>query len=96
MTGVTGLSELVAAGPELRPTYISTDLGGLDAPQPLPEVSEDAVSLGGWQARVSNGALEMSGSGETDDWWRVVAVAAWRHLDAVGKPVATNGAAPPE
>ena len=49
MTGVTGLAELVAAGPELRPTYISADLGGLDAPQPVPEVSEDAVSLGGWQ-----------------------------------------------
>ena len=49
MTGVTGLAELVAAGPGLRPTYISADLGGLDAPQPVPEVSEDAVSLGGWR-----------------------------------------------
>ena len=29
MTGVTGLAELVAAGPGLRPTYISADLGGL-------------------------------------------------------------------
>ena len=63
MTGVTGLAELVAAGPGLRPTYISADLGGLDAPQPVPEVSEDAVSLGGWRGRVSDGALEMSGAG---------------------------------
>ena len=96
MTGVTGLAELVAAGPELRPTYISADLRGLDAPQPQPEVSEDAVSLGGWDARVSDGALVMSGDGEPDDWWRVVAVAAWRHLDATGEPVGTDGVAAPE
>ncbi len=95
MTGVTGLAELVAAGPGLRPTYISADLGGLDAPQPVPEVSEDEVSLGGWSARVSDGALEVSGEGEADDWWRVVAVAAWRHLDSAGEPVATDGVAVP-
>ena len=96
MTGVTGLAELVAAGPGLRPTYLSPDLGGLDAPQPVPEVSEDAVSLGGRPARVSDGTLEISGAGETDDWWRVVAVAAWRHLDAAGEPVATDGVSVPE
>jgi glycerol-1-phosphatase len=95
MTGVTGLAELVAAGPELRPTYIAADLGGLETPQPLPDVSEDAVSLGGWRARVSDEALEMSGTGDADDWWRVVAVAAWRHLDETGQPVATDGVAPP-
>jgi glycerol-1-phosphatase len=95
MSGVTGLADLVAAGPELRPTYISADLGGLQTPQPLPDVSEDAVSLGGWRARVSDEALEMSGTGGADDWWRVVAVAAWRHLDETGQPVATDGVAPP-
>ena len=36
---------------------------------------------------MSDGALEMTGAGEADDWWRVVAVAAWRHLDAAGEPV---------
>ena len=29
LTGVTGLADLVAAGPELRPTYLAADLGGL-------------------------------------------------------------------
>ena len=95
MTGVTGLAELVAAGPELRPTYISADLGGLQAPQPRPDVSEEGVSLGGWRARVSDGVLGVSGKGETDDWWRVVAVAAWRHLDETGQPVGTDGVAAP-
>jgi len=95
MTGVTGLAELVAAGPGLRPTYISADLSGLDASQPLPEVSDDAVALGGWRGRVSDGALEMSGTGEADDWWRVLAVAAWRHLDTTGEPVRTDGVSVP-
>jgi glycerol 3-phosphatase-2 len=96
MTGVTGLAELVAAGPGLRPTYISADLGGLDRPQPVPEVSGDTVSLGGWRGGVNDGALAMTGAGEADDWWRVVAVAAWRHLDTAGEPVATDGVAAPE
>ena len=54
---MTGRDRAVRAGGgrarAVRPTYISTDLGGLDAPQPLPEVSDDAVSLGGWRAPVS-------------------------------------------
>jgi glycerol-1-phosphatase len=95
MTGVTGLAELAAAGPELRPTYVSADLAGLHAHHPAPEETDDEVSLGGWRARVSDDALEVTGAGEPDDWWRVVAVAAWRHLDAHGEPVGTDAIAPP-
>ena len=82
MTGVTGLAELVAAGPGLRPTYISADLGGLDAPNRCPRCPTTRCRWAAGGAAVSDGALEMSGTGEADDWWRVVAVAAWRHLDA--------------
>jgi HAD superfamily hydrolase (TIGR01450 family) len=96
MTGVTGLAELVAATPELRPTYLAADLGGLLQPQRAPEVADGAVTLGGWTAAAPNGALEVDGSGRADDWWRVVAVTAWRHLDDAGEPVATNGVTPPE
>ena len=95
LTGVTGLAELVAAGPELRPTYVSADLAGLDSVHHAPELSEDAVSLGGWQGRVDGGELVVSGQGEVDDWWRVVAVTAWRHLDDTGQPVGTDGVALP-
>ena len=56
----------------------------------MPDLSDDEVSLGGWSARVSDGALVVAGAGEPDDWWRVVAVAAWRHLDATGEPVETE------
>ncbi|HEX5089413.1 MAG TPA: HAD-IIA family hydrolase [Nocardioides sp.] len=95
LTGVTGLAELVAARPELRPTYLSADLAGLDRAHEAPEVSEPEVSLGGWTATVAGGALEVSGGGDADDWWRVAAVAAWRHLDDTGAPVGTEGVTPP-
>jgi HAD superfamily hydrolase (TIGR01450 family) len=95
LTGVTGLAELVGAGPELRPTYLAADLAGLDRPHAAPEVSEDAVALGGWTARVVGGALEVKGTGDADDWWRVVAVAAWQHLDDTGEPAGTDGVTVP-
>jgi len=95
MTGVTGVAELVTATPELRPTYLAADLGGLLEPQPAPEVAGGDVRLGGWTARSTDGKLAVDGSGKVDDWWRVVAVAAWRHLDRGGQPVATGGLTPP-
>jgi HAD superfamily hydrolase (TIGR01450 family) len=87
LTGVTGLDELVRARPGERPTYVGTDLGALGRPQPAPEQQDDRVVLGGWTAAVHDGRLTVAGDGETEDWWRVVAVAAWRHLDDHDRPV---------
>ncbi|MET0840436.1 MAG: HAD-IIA family hydrolase [Marmoricola sp.] len=95
LTGVTGLDELVRATHDERPTYIARDLGALAQTQPALEAGDD-VTLGGWRARVLDGRLEVDGDGEPDDWWRVAAVAAWRHLDDTGQPVDTDGATPPE
>ncbi len=91
LTGVTGLEELVAAGPGERPTYLGADLGALGRPQPAPEVREGSATLAGWSAEVREGRLAVSGSGEPDDWWRAVAAAAWTHLDDTGRPVALDG-----
>lgn len=90
MTGVTGVAELVAAEPRLRPTYISADLTGLLAPAPAPTVDAQAVRAGGWAAAVDGGSLVLDGDGSASDWWRAVAAAGWRYLDAVGEPVATT------
>ena len=95
MTGVTGLAELVTAGEGERPTYVSADLAGLTTPHPTPEVTETEVRLGGWSAGIREGALRVDGSGGVDDWWRVVAVASWRHLDETGEPVTTASVATP-
>ena len=96
LTGVTGLEELVSAGPEERPTYLAPGLAGLLAPHPAPEPIPEGSELGGWRARVEDGALEVDGDGSVDDWWRVVADTAWRFLDSQGKVATVGRLAPPE
>lgn len=95
LTGVTGLEELVRAGKQERPTYISPDLAALAEPQAAPEETDAGPRLGGWTADVDGDRLTVSGEGTQADWWRVVAVAAWVHLDETGQPVATDGVEPP-
>ncbi len=87
MTGVTGLPELVAATAEERPTYISPDLAGLLEPHPVPDTNDGDHVLGGWKAGVQSGRLVVDGDGSPGDWWRVVASAAWSHLDETGDVV---------
>jgi glycerol 3-phosphatase-2 len=87
MTGVTGIADLVSARREHRPTYVSADLGGLLTPHPAPVADGDAWAVGGWRAVVQDGGLTVAGEGSVDDWWRVVAVAAWAHLDGAGTVV---------
>lgn len=100
LTGVTGLEDLVAAAPHERPTYISRDLGGLLAEHPVPQPSggegDAGHRCGGWEARVRSGALEITGDGEVDDWWRAVAATAWTHLDRHGKVLDTSSVTPQE
>ena len=96
LTGVTGLTDLVTAAPELRPTYVATDLAGLFECHPVPGRDGDAWTCGGWRASVAHdGTLAVSGSGAPDDWWRSVSSAAWSHLDSAGSPVAVDGLAAP-
>ncbi|MEI5675053.1 MULTISPECIES: HAD-IIA family hydrolase [unclassified Nocardioides] len=95
LTGVTGLTELVAARAGERPTYLAPDLAGLTEPCAAPEVDGAAVALGGWTAEVRDGALAVSGDGAPADWWRVVAVAGWSHLDEAGKPADAAQLTPP-
>lgn len=96
LTGVTGLPELVAAEPALRPSYVGTDLGALGHRHDAPLLRDDgSVAAGGWTAAVHDGLLSVSGSGGEDDWWRVVAVAAWGRLDAGGRPVDVSELTPP-
>jgi HAD superfamily hydrolase (TIGR01450 family) len=95
MTGVTGLEELVAAPEKLRPTYVSADLAGLGQPQPEPVRDDGGWRCGGWRARVDGARLEVTGDGDADDWWRVVANAGWDRFDTSGEPVDVSGLRPP-
>lgn len=95
LTGVTGLAELATATPELRPTYLSADLAGLLRPQPAVTVEGERCSLGGWTAAAADGAVQVTGDGTADDWWRAVAAVAWRRLDRTGSPVDVSRLSPP-
>lgn len=87
LTGVTGLSELVAADPQHRPTYVASGLTGLLRAHPEPTLSADGADCGGWRAVVAEGRLSVGGRGTPDDWWRAAATAAWAALDRTGTPV---------
>lgn len=95
LTGVTGLPELVAARPHERPSYISPGLEGLGEAHPAPARHEDGFELNGWCAVAAHGALKVDGEGSAADWWRVVACAAWEHLDATGERVDITAVEPP-
>lgn len=99
LTGVTGLAELVAAPPRLRPTYLSSDLGGLAVVHPAPQRHGDDWLAGGWRCRVEGGAVVVdrcSDAVDPDGWWRAVASAAWDHLDTSGTVVDITAARFPE
>jgi HAD superfamily hydrolase (TIGR01450 family) len=87
LTGVTGLPELVAASAGERPTYVAPDLAGLLEAHSVPDANGGDPVLGGWQARVQAGRLVVDGHGSPGDWWRVVASAAWSHVDETGDVV---------
>ncbi len=96
LTGVSWLDDLVAATPELRPTYISPTMEGLFEPHPVPQqIGGGGARLNGWSAVVQGGRLVVSGEGNDADWWRVVATVSWQHLDASGSPVDLGDTTPP-
>jgi glycerol-1-phosphatase len=87
LTGVTGIDELVTAVPSRRPTYISLGLEGLGHRHRAPQVRDEGFELGGFRAVAEHGTLKVEGQGQSVDWWRVTAAAAWQHLDETGESV---------
>jgi HAD superfamily hydrolase (TIGR01450 family) len=96
LTGVTGLVDLVAAGPALRPTYVACDLGGLLEEHLAPRKDRAGWTAGGWSATVTDGRLVLTGGGEPADWWRAMVCAAWEHLDTAGDAAGVEGLVPPD
>jgi HAD superfamily hydrolase (TIGR01450 family) len=95
MTGVTDLGVLAAAPPELRPSYVAADLGGLSRPQPEVGSQAGTATSAGWTAGVDEGALTVGGDGSPDAWWRAVAVAPRAHLDSTGRVADVSTVRPP-
>lgn len=95
LTGVTGLAELVEAGPDDRPHHISATLAGMLTAHGAPSSGAEGHLLGGWRGRVEAGGLVVDGAGLVDDWWRVAAVTAWSYLDQTGEVVGLHRVRPP-
>jgi glycerol 3-phosphatase-2 len=95
LTGVTGVAELVEASPQQRPSYISPTLAGLGSRHLAPAHRAGGFELGGWRAVAEHGAVKVDGEGEAADWWRVLAGAAWAHLDETGESVDVSEVEPP-
>ena len=96
LTGVTGLEELVGAAKDRRPTYVGRDLGALAEPQTSPEVTDDASRSAAGPPPSRTAGSWSRATVPPSDWWRVVAVAAWRHLDDTGQPVETGDVQVPQ
>ena len=82
LTGVTTPAEVLLAGEQERPTYVSRDLAGLNAVHPPVDHDGDSFRCGGWTAVPGGDWLTITGSGSWIDGLRALAAAAW----AAGPP----------
>lgn len=90
LTGVTDAAQLIAAGPEHRPTYVDRDLRGLLTGQPEVSEADGAFRCGGWTAVVRGDALVLEGDGEGEggaiDGLRALCAAAWTYAGEGSSP----------
>jgi glycerol 3-phosphatase-2 len=95
MTGVTGLSDLVAATPDERPTWIGHDLRALGRSGCVATERHGRWEADGWSSTLEHGRVVVDGSGSPDAWWTVVATAGWTHRDESGEPADVSALALP-
>lgn len=84
MTGVTDRDTLLAAPFGSRPTYVSSDLRGLDEPHPHVEVDAQVARCRAAVATCAHGRVVVEGFG--DDALRAEAALRWALADA-GRPI---------
>ncbi|GLW93586.1 HAD-IIA family hydrolase [Actinokineospora globicatena] len=73
LTGVSTAADVIAAGPEARPTYIAADLGAITAPA-------DDLAIGpkpGWDLRTGPDGIAVTGDGDPLDLLRALCAASW-------------------
>ena len=89
LTGVTDREALLRAPRGSRPTYVSTDLRGLDRPHPRVLVGEVSARCRAASAVLEDGAVTVtvSGDGDADDVLRAEAALWWACADR-GRPLA--------
>ncbi len=96
LTGVTDLAALLAADPPRRPTYVATDLSGLNSPHRTVTWSGDQATCGRWRAGIGEGGVvhlardgadergdDLTDAAENLDGLRAVVSAGWHHRDSL-------------
>jgi glycerol-1-phosphatase len=83
LSGVSSPSDLLAAPPQRRPTYLARDLSGLLTGHPATEREGDRVGCGAWYVSRSEGGLLLTTRPDRDrpddiDALRALCEAAWR------------------
>ncbi|MBM7773001.1 HAD superfamily hydrolase (TIGR01450 family) [Actinokineospora baliensis] len=73
LTGVCTAADLLAAGPEARPTYLAADLTAITAPVADLEIGPKP----GWHLREENATLTPTGDGDPLDLLRALCAATW-------------------
>lgn len=81
LTGVTSVSELLAAPPRMRPTYVAPDLGGLLVAHPAVRSEGDGWRCGAWWAVVEERTLRLEPDAQMGsdsfDGLRATCAAVW-------------------
>jgi hypothetical protein len=85
LSGITSAAQLLTAGLEHRPTYLSEDLRGLLSAHPTVQLVNEDYRCGGWTAWAGAEALDVKSAGNPYDGLRALCAAAWTAADE-GQP----------
>jgi hypothetical protein len=92
LTGVSTLQEILDAGPEHRPTFVSADLAGLNEAHLDVEYDADRSRCGSATALVRDGVVSVEGGDpRSTDALRAVVGLAWSVRDRSDESVTLDG-----
>ncbi|MBM2623771.1 HAD-IIA family hydrolase [Actinoplanes sp. LDG1-06] len=84
LTGVSGPADLLAAGPERRPSFVAADLSGLFRPAADATVPLDADEAGGWRVTRDDDTATLDGEGDPVVALRLLCRATWNGVPVSG------------
>lgn len=92
LTGVSGPVDLLTAGVDRRPTYVSADLSGLFRPADESRVPASGPVAGGWRVSQEGDRAVLDGSGDPLDALRLLCGVTWNGVPVSGVSGASDKA----
>jgi len=87
LTGVNSLADVAAADPGERPDFVAADLAGLHVAHPEVQIDGDRARCGSAEAKLADGAVTVTSSGDSIETPRAVIALAWAYRDESGEAV---------